>query len=321
MSRRSRRKAQRVEAARAVTPLTATDDRPEPWGWFALALAGATLLCWGLLGSRLSPRTSIWLYGEGRFHLVFVALLTAAAGFGAALRRRPLLQRRRLWPGVALAFTIGIAPFPVPYPSSREGIPCTIPLELPVRGEWRVRWGGEGVENNPLVLDAARRYSLVLVAPAPPSAASGPEDWPAFGAPVHAPADGVVVQVEEGLPDPATSGSGHPLGNRLVLQLATGELLWLTGLRKDSVLPEVGDEVTAGQAVAQVGWSAAPRPTGEPHLGLHLTTALEPAEAEGVPFLLAPYLRGGAPAEGTPPAGGVDWDGRPRGPLVAPGTP
>jgi hypothetical protein len=297
-------------------PLPGSGKGAEGWGLAAYALALATLATWGVLGSRPGGSLQLWLYGQGRFHLVLAGLLVAVLGLARSLRHRPLLQRRRLWPAVALAFTIGIAPFPVPYPAPRERAPSTQSVQLPVEGPWRVRWGGEGVESNPLVLDPARRFGLVLVRDAAPAGATEPGAWPALDASVLSPAAGRVAAVVEELPDGPPEMGRDPVGNRVVLDLGAGEFLWVTGLAQGSVLPGPGDEVQQGQPLARVGWSAAGRPTWEPHLGLFMASTPELETAEGIPWRLDACLRDGTPWAGTLPAGGVDWEGRPRGPLL-----
>ena len=297
-------------------PLPDSGAGAEGWGLAAYALALATLATWGVLGSRPGGGLQLWLYSQGRFQLVLAALVVGGLGLARSLRHRPLLQRRRLWPAVALAFTIGIAPFPVPYPAPRERAPSTRSVQLPVEGPWRVRWGGEGVENNPLVLEPARRFGLVLVQDAAPAEVATPDAWPALDAAVVSPASGRVAVVVEDLPDGPPQAERDPVGNRVVLDLGAGEFLWITGLAQGSVLPEPGDEVLQGQPLARVGWSAAGRPTWEPHLGLFMASTPELGTAEGIPWRLEACLRDGSPWAGTLPAGGVDWEGRPRGPLL-----
>lgn len=296
----------------------------EPWGYGAFGAFGLTLAAWGVLAFRPGGALPIWIYTEGRFMIVLFALLVGVWALVSVLRTRPVVQRRRLWPVVTLAGAIGLAPFPVPYPAPRERAPSHASIHLPVQGTWRVRWGGEGIENNPLVLEPARRFAMVLVAEeagstqvAGASVPLDPSEYLGFGAGVSSPAEGVVVAVEEALPD-AFDRRAPALGNFVVLRVAEGEFFWLTGLHKGSVLPQVGDHLEVGDPLARVGASASPRPTGEPHLVLFMASSPDPALAEGIPWRLQAWMEGGQMKGPGAPQGGVDWDGTPRGPLIGP---
>ena len=313
-----KRRKGRSQAGQPVDPLPPSGGGAEGWGLAAYALALATLAVWGVLGSRPGGDLQLWLYGQGRFQLVLAALVVAGLGLARALRSRPVLQRRRLWPATALAFTIGIAPFPVPYPAPRERAPSAKEIQLPVEGAWRVRWGGNGVENNPLVLEPARRFGLVLVQDRPEGAgaAEDPSAWPAHGASVTAPASGRIAALVSHLPDDPPTAGRDPVGNHVVLDLGAGEFLWITGLAQATPGFAVGDAIEAGTPLGTVGWSAAARPTWEPHLGLFLASTADLRSAEGIPWRLAGSLRDGSVWSGELPEGGVDWEGRPRGPLL-----
>jgi len=302
------------------------DRTIEPWGFAAFGLFGLTLLVWGILAMRPGGATPIWLYSQGRFLLVLVGLLVGAWAFVAVLRNKPVIQSKRLWPVAALAGTIGLAPFPVPYPAPRERAPSHAQVQLPVQGTWRVRWAGEGVEHNPLVLEPARRFGVVLVREEEgttllpgidPEQSASAGDYLGFGAQVQSPTDGVIAAVLESLAD-GPQGRAPLLGNYVVIEVASGEFLWLSGLKQDSVLPEVGDPVAAGSSLAQVGASAARRPTGEPHLGMYMASSADPALAEGIPWRLQAWREGIQERGPGMPQGGVNWDGSPRGPLIQP---
>lgn len=304
--------------------LSGGDEAIEPWGYGAFVLFGLTMLAWGILAFRPGGSLPIWIYTQGRFIIVLLALAVGAWAAVTVFRGRPLIQRKRLWPVVTLAGAIGLAPFPVPYPAPRERAPSHASIQLPVQGTWRVRWGGEGIENNPLVLDPARRFALVLVAEESGSTLLtgvnealplGPEDYRGFGAAVLAPSDGTVVALQESLPD-GFGMRGPALGNFVVLEVSPGEFLWLSGLRQESVLPAVGDLMVQGAPLAQVGASAARRPTGEPHLALFMASSADPGKAEGIPWRLQAWREGDQKKGPGIPQGGVDWDGTPRGPVI-----
>jgi hypothetical protein len=167
------------------------------------------------------------------------------------------------------------------------------------------------------VLEPARRFGLVLVReeegsllvpgtdPARPAA---PQDHLGFGLPILSPVDGIIAGLTESLPDDFERRAPL-LGNYVVIKVAAGEYFWLSGLKRDSVLPETGDRIVA---------SAARRPTAEPHLALFMASSPDPGLAEGIPWQLEAWNQGGRQKGPGMPQGGVDWNGSPRGPLIRP---
>ena len=302
------------------------DQSLESWGLISFVLLALTLVVWGVLAARPGGALPIWLYSQGRFFLVPIALGVAVWGLVTVLRRKPVIQHKRLWPLVALAGTIGLAPFPVPYPAPRERAPSHASVRFPLQGSWRVRWAGEGVENNPLVLEPARRFGLVLVREeagsmllpgTDPGRPAAPQDHLGFGLPVLSPVDGIIAGLLESLPDDFERRAPI-LGNYVVIKVAAGEYFWLSGLKRDSVLPETGDRIAAGDPLASVGASAARRPTAEPHLAIFMASSPDPDLAEGIPWQLEAWNQGGRRKGPGMPQGGVDWNGSPRGPVIRP---
>lgn len=120
------------------------------------------------------------------------------------------------------------------------------------------------------------------------------EDYPSFGKPVRAPADGVVVEVETGQTDdgkfdPSTfkARPNLVLGNFVIIRHADGFYSALGHLKQGSVTVKAGDRVKAGQAVAAVGNSGT---SMFPHLHYQLMDGPTFA-AEGVPSAFAGLTR------------------------------
>jgi hypothetical protein len=88
-----------------------------------------------------------------------------------------------------------------------------------------------------------------------------------FAEPVYAPCTGVVVRVENRLPDltPPDYDSQHPAGNYALLECGEAGVL-LAHLMHSSLLVKPGDRVQAGQWIGRVGNSGL---STEPHLHLH----------------------------------------------------
>ncbi|MGI5145885.1 M23 family metallopeptidase [Plantactinospora sp. CA-294935] len=136
-------------------------------------------------------------------------------------------------------------------------------------------------------------------------------DFPAFGAPLLAVADGTVVRAVDRNRDhlsrnsyPALLylvfeglfreivGPGQILGNHLILDLGDGRYAAYAHLRRGSLLVRAGDRVRTGQPVAECGNSGN---SSEPHVHFQLMDNPDPDVARGIRFT----WRGiGVPANG-----------------------
>jgi hypothetical protein len=143
-----------------------------------------------------------------------------------------------------------------------------------------------------------------------------PEDFPGFGQPVFAPADGVVVRARDRSRDhdsrnswPAllflfaeaaareARGPAGILGNHLVLDLGDGVYAVLAHLKHGSLRVGRGDRVTAGEQVAECGNTGN---STEPHVHFHLMDHPSVLFAAGLPMRFDRYevdgdTRGGVP--------------------------
>jgi murein DD-endopeptidase MepM/ murein hydrolase activator NlpD len=74
-----------------------------------------------------------------------------------------------------------------------------------------------------------------------------------------------VTSVVDGLADQPIGSVDHkhPAGNHLVIDISGGRYIMLAHLRQGSIRVAIGDRVTAGQAIAEIGNSGN---TTEPHL-------------------------------------------------------
>jgi Peptidase family M23 len=119
----------------------------------------------------------------------------------------------------------------------------------------------------------------------------------AYGKSVLAVADGKVVGVLDGLPEnvPGHNEDYHPavpitvqnvIGNRIILDLGSGQYAYYCHLQPGSLRVKVGDAVRSGQVLAKVGDSGDAR---EPHLHFEITTSPKVLAGEGVPYELDHY--------------------------------
>jgi murein DD-endopeptidase MepM/ murein hydrolase activator NlpD len=116
-------------------------------------------------------------------------------------------------------------------------------------------------------------------------------DWYGYGAPVLAVTMGTVVSVQDGLAD---NTPGQPpviainkssvIGNAIVIEVAASSpprYVLYAHLKPGSLLVTVGQSVTEGQQLAQMGNSGN---TLAPHLHLHISNGPQPIESESVPY-------------------------------------
>jgi murein DD-endopeptidase MepM/ murein hydrolase activator NlpD len=146
-----------------------------------------------------------------------------------------------------------------------------------------------------------------------------PEDFPAFGQSVLAPADGVVVRAHGRERDHKSrsswpsllylfaegslrelTGPSRVLGNHVVLGLGGGVYVVLAHLRRGSLRVAKGQRVGAGEQVADCGNSGN---STEPHLHFQLQDHRSVLFAAGLPFRLARFEVDGAPETGVPANG------------------
>jgi murein DD-endopeptidase MepM/ murein hydrolase activator NlpD len=129
-----------------------------------------------------------------------------------------------------------------------------------------------------------------------------PEDFPAFGRPVLAPADGQVVAVCDRVRDHRSrsswaafaymmlegmvrevGGARYLLGNHVIVDLGDGSYAGLAHLQRGSVTVQPGDEVRPGDLLGLCGNSGN---SSEPHLHFQLMDHPRPFVAAGLPFVL-----------------------------------
>lgn len=119
-----------------------------------------------------------------------------------------------------------------------------------------------------------------------------------YGAEVLAVADGVVVEVKDGIPEntpPADSKDGTPpavtlavemtmetvTGNHVNLDLGGGVYAVYAHLQRGSIRVKLGDKVTPGQVIGLLGNSGH---AGEPHLHFQLMDRNSTLNSEGLPY-------------------------------------
>lgn len=128
------------------------------------------------------------------------------------------------------------------------------------------------------------------------------QDTAAFGASVHAPADGRVVRIVDAVPDneglvdyprrsiPEDLAQPHwRFGNFIVMDVGQGVYLLLAHLQRGSVDVEAGDQVRTGERIARCGNSGN---SISPHLHLQVMDRADPMDplVRGLPARLSGYV-------------------------------
>jgi hypothetical protein len=182
-------------------------------------------------------------------------------------------------------------------------------LGAPLAGRWHVLMGGPSVLTHPWGATPSLTHAVDLVhvkdGALMPQGTPTLQAFPSFGQPVLAPADGVVVRVENAQPDPIPGAAPppagvSPLGNHVVLRLAgqPAQHVVLAHLQSGSVEVAVDQVVQRGQRVARVGNSGA---AGVPSLQVNVlnTPDLLAEGARSLPWTLeGPALRQGVEVTG-----------------------
>jgi hypothetical protein len=186
--------------------------------------------------------------------------------------------------------------------------PQTVELTLPFEGIWGVVQGFDSGETHA----GYAAYALDFVPAERLDGAMPAEnrkrltDFPCYGRPVLAPADGKVVWAKSDAPDrPAHNKVKREAGNFLILEHAAGEYTELRHLQAGSVRVKVGQRVARGQEIARCGNSGNAR---TPHLHVGFLGSVSPIATR--PMRLARYQVLGPdgswrPGDGVPVTGQI----------------
>lgn len=220
--------------------------------------------------------------------------------------------------GKVASFTV--APqYPLP-DDPAAGYESEVTYRLPFDGVWFTYWGGPTELQNYHAVTPGQRHAYDFAIWNDGATFSGDgarnEDSHAWGQPALAPADGMVVAVENRMPDmspgeliaamePAAAENLHPAGNHVIIETAANEYVFIAHMRAGSVRVRKGDPVTAGDQIGLVGNSGN---SSEPHIHIHVQNSADffAPSAAGMPIRFSGYLANGESVElGTPVQGEV----------------
>jgi len=200
-----------------------------------------------------------------------------------------------------------IGPEQTPSQGRYGGYKDVTKLKLPFAGEWYVFQGGRSAFQNGYFLLDDQRFSLdfVLLKDGRPFRGDGGEnsDYYCFGQPVLAPADGSVVDVQDGYQDnpPGRPASDSPKGNMVLISHGNSEFSLIDHLKQNSIKVKKGDKVKQGDAVAECGNSG---PAHAPTVHFQLQNSAGLPLPDSLPAQFIDYVANGKPvAVGEPVRG------------------
>lgn len=249
------------------------------------------------------------LWRTGPILLVMLASVLLAAAFWSSLRNRHTLNRRRATALAALFLLVMATGAYRTYPSSYDDKPSAVDFRLPLDGPVTVAWGGADEKVNHHVINPEERWGYDLLVTVDGVTHRGSTaaltDYYAYDRPVHAPAAGRILDVHDGDPDapPGYPDRRRRGGNRIVLEVAPGQYLFILHLKAGTIRVAPGHDVREGQILGHVGNSGN---SSEPHVHVHLQDTPELGVGEGIPLYFASYVvldRGETIRRGIPQGG------------------
>ena len=269
-----------------------------------LTLAGDKLAYWTrVLGDGQTPATRL---GPGQSGLIWVDVAVDRGAVPTTLQHTlaiaPSKPSPPLFPATMAEL---VAPVTV---STREAIAVTPPLTGAnwLNGDSCCDMGGHRMAMNPINggLWAAERFAIDYVQLGTDgtmyhNAANELTSYPYFGVDIHAVSDGPVVAVVNDLPEqvPGANPTGLTLeqygGNHVVQDIGNGNFAFYAHLKTGSVKVKVGDQLTTGQVLANLGNSGN---SDAPHLHFHVMDGPDPLYANGLPYVFKSYTLDGAVA-------------------------
>ncbi|MBM3462118.1 MAG: hypothetical protein FJX76_08470 [Armatimonadetes bacterium] len=253
----------------------------------ALAMAAVFLHGRGqgllMMGSLPAAIVAAQAAGAGAVGALNVALTVVALG--------AVFMPRQVWPALfgamsALGITVLLGPLHVPLLvapfniatlgilllARRKAAPREMVIGVPFFGRWKVSQGPDGAYTHQgegrhawdfVVTDETGRTHRGL--------GLHPDDYYAFGLPVAAPVDGVVVAALDGVPDnlPPRENFVAPWGNYLIIEQAPGVFVEISHFQQGSMVVRPGQSVKRGQVLGRCGNSGR---SLEPHIHVQVQT-------------------------------------------------
>ena len=159
-------------------------------------------------------------------------------------------------------------------------------FHLPFRDEWFVFWGGTNKLVNYHYEYENQRYAYDFVIVNENRSYEGDptlnESYFAFGKEYLAPADGVVVSMENNVEDNEPVGTFNeeqPFGNYVILDHGNEEFSYLVHFKHQSIVVKQGDKIKQGDLFGLVGNSGH---SSEPHIQFHVADSPDPMNSKSI---------------------------------------
>ncbi len=151
----------------------------------------------------------------------------------------------------------------------RLGSLASTPLLAPFLGEWQVYQGFDGPHTHQDRWRYALDFHRLEGAVAYSGEGNDLEDYHCFGLPILSPAFGLVVNIQDSLPDnlPGELDLRNNWGNYILVQTDAGSFVLLAHLKKGSVRVHPGERVTPDTIIAKCGNSGR---SPQPHVHLQV---------------------------------------------------
>jgi biotin carboxyl carrier protein len=115
-----------------------------------------------------------------------------------------------------------------------------------------------------------------------------------YGAEIHSVADGVVMEIKDGMPQNVPNADTHAVpitletigGNHVIVDIGGGRYAFYAHMQPGSLRVKVGDHVTTGQVLGLVGNTGN---SSEPHLHFDICDASSMLACEGLPYAFASF--------------------------------
>ena len=235
------------------------------------------LLIGGVLAAGGTDRAQIEYSLSNLQFDVVVAAFVAGLVLMAALA---LVPRRRVYlaTNVVVALLSGFLAFHLVQISA----PATeaVVLDSPLTGEWYVSNGGGSVLLNGHTSEESNAIDFQRLDVHGRTHTGGVDapltDYPGFGSPVLAPADGLIVGAADGYAD-NRPGTNSDRANHVVIDIGAGRYVLMAHLMQGSLTVEIGDRVRRGQPLAAVGNNGH---SSEPHRHLQVQDSPAGIDAE-----------------------------------------
>jgi len=197
--------------------------------------------------------------------------------------------------------------------------PAAVAISPPVRGEWAAFNGPSnssghrrlvlGLEGHVAI---GQRFAIdfLQVDSAGHSYHGDPsknENYYAYGTPLLAVADGIIVETKDSIPQnvPGANSRAVPInmvtvgGNHVAIDIGHGRYALYAHVQPGSLRVKVGDHVKRGQVVALLGNSGN---STEPHVHFQIADGPTFLSSEGIPYATDFEVVGNCGVAGTPPA-------------------